>query len=59
MKIIISLLPYADDLLYLAGCVFILVFVYHVAPVYCWLVGGLISIGTAVLIALTQWSRKI
>lgn len=46
------LLPWLDDIFYLLGCALILVFVYHVAPVYCWLVGGLMSIGFAVLIGL-------
>jgi uncharacterized membrane protein SirB2 len=52
------LVAYADDLLYLAGCVLILIFVFHVAPVYCWLVGGLMCIGASILIGLTQRSPK-
>ncbi len=45
---------YIDDVLVLVGCVLILIFVYHINPIYCWLVGGLMCLGMAVLISLTN-----
>lgn len=49
---------YLDDLLALTGCALILVFVYHIEPVFLWLVGGLMCIGFAVLVGMANRSSK-
>lgn len=51
-------MKYLDDVLALAGCMLILVFVYHIAPVYVWLVGGLMCLGFAVLVGLMNRGLK-
>ena len=47
-----KLQQFLDDLLILAGCALVLVFVFQVWPVGTWLVGGLMLIVFGVLIGL-------
>lgn len=51
-------MKYLDDLLALTGCVLILVFVHHIAPIYVWLVSGLMCLGFAVLVGMANRSPK-
>jgi hypothetical protein len=49
---------YLDDVLVLFGCALILVFIYKIAPIYTWLVGGLMCLGLSVLVGMANRSSK-
>lgn len=54
LRVFVGLL---DDLLVLAGCGLVLVFVYQVWPVGTWLVGGLMLVGAGLMVGRLKSKR--